>query len=384
MRIEVNTLRPGVSFTKPVYIEDDNLLVPAGIAVRKRDIQHLTSWGIYTVETEGEMILPRLDRSGATPAGIANNGVANTGVANNGAAIAHHEAGGEGEPYRGIVQSLEAVYTKLEAKTLPQSREMAEIAAALLRAVDAGKNRFASLVVEAASKPAAGKNAEARRAVYMAVLAVRMGAALRLSAPELEGLVNAAFLHGAGRPLPAPLLMGGNYGENEKAPFQAHFALSLKIAREYNWSLAGRFLSQHHEREDGAGWPGKAAGGTIDNGAKILAAVEAYTALSGGPSAPLSGQDALNRLVRETGRRYAAPVIKALAHALGVYPAGSFVALSDNAVAVVTEALAAAPLRPKIRIVIDGAGRKSASEAVIDLAQNKHLHIVRTVDAPVG
>jgi HD-GYP domain-containing protein (c-di-GMP phosphodiesterase class II) len=65
LRIEVSSLRPGVSFTKPVYIEDDNLLVPAGIAVRKRDIQHLTSWGIYTVETDGEMVFPCLDKVGA-------------------------------------------------------------------------------------------------------------------------------------------------------------------------------------------------------------------------------------------------------------------------------------------------------------------------------
>jgi HD-GYP domain-containing protein (c-di-GMP phosphodiesterase class II) len=384
VRIEVSTLRPGVSFTKPVYIEDDNLLVPAGIAVRKRDIQHLTSWGIYTVETDGEMVLPRLDRSVLDNPGDANLGDANNGAAQNAAAR-------ENEPYRRIVQSLEAVYAKLAAKTLPQSQEISGIAAALRRAMEEGKSRFAALAAETAAlaaetaaQSAAGKNAETGRAVFMAVLAVRMGAVLRLSASDLEGLVNAALLHGTGSPLPAPVLLGGTYGENEQAPLKAHFALPLKIAREYNWPLAGRILSQHHEWEDGRGWPGKAAGGTIENGAKILAAAEAYTALPGGASGPAAGQDALNRLVREMGRRYAPPVIKALARALAVYPAGSFVALNDNAVAVVMETAPAAPLRPKIRIVIDGAGRKSALGTVIDLAQNKNLHIVRAVDAPVG
>jgi HD-GYP domain-containing protein (c-di-GMP phosphodiesterase class II) len=77
VKVEVSSLRPGVSFSKPVYIEDDNLLVPAGIAVRKRDIQHLTSWGIYTVETEGQMIPPRLEKvSAAAPvnANLAGSG----------------------------------------------------------------------------------------------------------------------------------------------------------------------------------------------------------------------------------------------------------------------------------------------------------------------
>jgi HD-GYP domain-containing protein (c-di-GMP phosphodiesterase class II) len=56
--ITVNSLRPGQIFSKPVYIDDTNLLVPANIAVRKRDIQHLISWGIETVTTDGELVIP--------------------------------------------------------------------------------------------------------------------------------------------------------------------------------------------------------------------------------------------------------------------------------------------------------------------------------------
>jgi HD-GYP domain-containing protein (c-di-GMP phosphodiesterase class II) len=56
--ITVNSLRPGQIFSEPVYIDDTNLLVPANIPVRKRDIQHLISWGIETVTTDGDLVTP--------------------------------------------------------------------------------------------------------------------------------------------------------------------------------------------------------------------------------------------------------------------------------------------------------------------------------------
>jgi HD-GYP domain-containing protein (c-di-GMP phosphodiesterase class II) len=56
--ISVSSLRPGLTFTEPVYIDDINLLVPAHIAVRKKDIQQLVSWGIETVTTDGDVVIP--------------------------------------------------------------------------------------------------------------------------------------------------------------------------------------------------------------------------------------------------------------------------------------------------------------------------------------
>ncbi|MDR0386454.1 MAG: hypothetical protein LBH57_00320 [Treponema sp.] len=56
MKIPVSALRAGFIFSKPVYISDNNLLVPAGVEIREKDIEHLRSWDIETVETEGAII----------------------------------------------------------------------------------------------------------------------------------------------------------------------------------------------------------------------------------------------------------------------------------------------------------------------------------------
>ncbi len=70
-KIEVNTLRPGLKFSEPVYIEGDNILVPAGVPIREKDISRLDAWGIDTVETDGE-ILPSdsVEKAAGAEAGV--------------------------------------------------------------------------------------------------------------------------------------------------------------------------------------------------------------------------------------------------------------------------------------------------------------------------
>jgi hypothetical protein len=55
-KILVKDLKEGDVFSEPVYIEGNNILVPAGVAVRKKDIARLKAWGIEVVETEGDPV----------------------------------------------------------------------------------------------------------------------------------------------------------------------------------------------------------------------------------------------------------------------------------------------------------------------------------------
>ena len=63
-KVAVSTLKTGMAFSEPVYIEGNNLLVPAGVAIRKKDIERLKSWGIDMVQTDGAPVsdLPAKDK----------------------------------------------------------------------------------------------------------------------------------------------------------------------------------------------------------------------------------------------------------------------------------------------------------------------------------
>jgi hypothetical protein len=51
--IKVSNLHPGMKFDQPVFIEGDNILVPAGVAIKDKDIERLSRWDIEEVFTEG-------------------------------------------------------------------------------------------------------------------------------------------------------------------------------------------------------------------------------------------------------------------------------------------------------------------------------------------
>ena len=55
-KVAVKDIKEGTVFSDPVYIEGNNLFVPAGVAVRKKDLARLQSWGIESVETDGHPI----------------------------------------------------------------------------------------------------------------------------------------------------------------------------------------------------------------------------------------------------------------------------------------------------------------------------------------
>jgi hypothetical protein len=67
---------------------------------------------------------------------------------------------------------------------------------------------------------------------------------------------------------------------------------------------------------------------------------------------------------------------------MGIYPIGSIILLNNGALARVVEVVATAPLRPRIRILIDEFGKVFQQDEgdEIDLLVEKSLFIARAVD----
>ena len=54
--IDARTLKPGQVFSATVYSEGKNVLVPAMVPLRQKDIDLLLDWGIDYVATEGAIV----------------------------------------------------------------------------------------------------------------------------------------------------------------------------------------------------------------------------------------------------------------------------------------------------------------------------------------
>ncbi len=114
-------------------------------------------------------------------------------------------------------------------------------------------------------------------------LAVRLAKAAGLAGRDLTDVARAAALHDIGKiAVPeAVITKPGRLDPEEYALMRMHCDRGAKIVRHLGFLDGARDIIQsHHERWDGKGYPGGRAGEAIPLGARILAVVDSYDAMT--------------------------------------------------------------------------------------------------------
>ena len=364
-KVPIRNLKEGIIFTEPVFIEGDNLLVPAGVEVRKKDINRLVSWGVEYVETEGELIHPAIK----TPIVVKPDSLASSA------------------PYRGYLNMIEKMNQVCNNITAGISIEVIfinEISGQLLRSVREQRSAFISFILGGDIK---GRDM-AKSMVNTAILASLTAIELKLPNHRVLHTVTGALLHDMGMlRLPKNIVdKRGGLSPIELQRVQSHTLHSFKIAsKEMHFPAdVGAIVLQHHERWDGEGYPRGISGEEIDIGARIVSVADAFEAMiSQKPYRnPMIGYQAMKNLMADNLRRFDPNVIKAFITTMGIYPIGSMVLLNNGAYAKVIEVKSSSPLRPKVRVVLDSSGNVPAKEDsnIIDLLIDKNYFISKAVD----
>ncbi len=143
---------------------------------------------------------------------------------------------------------------------------------------------------------------------------------------------------------------------------------------------------QHHERENGAGYPNAIKSAAIHDLSRVVAVADAFAAATE-PRAYKRRKrpyDALEELIRLGSERlYDRVCIRALVESTGLFPVGSHVRLNTGDVAIVVGAHAQMVDRPIVSLY-----RRTLKglrpDAVIDLAEIKpwELHVIQAADPP--
>jgi hypothetical protein len=96
----------------------------------------------------------------------------------------------------------------------------------------------------------------------------------------------------------------------------------------------------------------------------------------------MMGYQAMKNLLSDNSRRFDPDVLKAFIQTMGIYPIGSIIFLNNGALGRVIEVHGDAPLRPKIRVLVDEFGKVFRQEEgdIIDLLTEKSLFIAKAVD----
>src|SRR5438105_1895600 len=134
---------------------------------------------------------------------------------------------------------------------------------------------------------------------------------------------------------------------------------------------------EHHEREQGQGYPQGLPGSAIHPHAKILGLVDTYTRLTSPrpPQARLLPHEAIREIVRSKHESFPSALIKALLSEISVFPPRTLVRLNTGEVGRVVGVNRNHPLRPKVEIISDSKGDRLPAPKLIDLSEAPFLYI---------
>ena len=182
---------------------------------------------------------------------------------------------------------------------------------------------------------APGKNYLAIHSMRTTILAIIIGTYLKLPNHRLIELGVAALLHEVGMlKLPTHIYLSKrSLNENEKKAIASHPIFGYSMLKSFNFPLAVCLAAlEHHERENGSGYPRQLSGEKIGLYSKIIAVVCSYEALSS--SRPhkeaKDGYTGMLELLKNEGKQYDDTIVRALVLSLSIYPIGLYVLLSNG------------------------------------------------------
>ncbi len=138
-------------------------------------------------------------------------------------------------------------------------------------------------------------------------------------------------------------------------------------------------IAQHHELQDGSGYPKGLKGDAIHPLARIVALVNHYDNLCNPVdiNKALTPHEALSQMFAQARTRFDANALQLMVRSLGVYPPGTIVRLSNDAIALVSSVNPQKPLRPWL-VVYDP--DTPASEAImLNLDQEPDINISKAL-----
>lgn len=204
-----------------------------------------------------------------------------------------------------------------------------------------------------ASQEYKDKNFLVRHSMRTTVLAIVIGLQLRMPLSKMIELGVSCILHEIGmlRLPPSVYMTDRKLTLGEKAQILKHPLYGYTIVKDLDFPLPIQLgILEHHEKENGTGYPRKLPSEKISTIAKIISVACSYEAIT----APRSYKnqrtefEAMIEVLKNPERQYDDTVIKALLYSVSLYPIGAYVYLTNRKIAIVIDTN---PDNPKFPVV---------------------------------
>ncbi len=226
------------------------------------------------------------------------------------------------------------------------------------------------------------KNFLVYHSIRSMILAIAIGMQLKMDQTKIVELGVATMLHEIGMLKISPQLYINNKPLTiaEKNQILTHPLLSYNILQEYSFSqpiLLG--VLDHHERENGSGYPRHRSGAEISFYARIIAVACSFEAIT----APRkfkearSPYEAMIEMMKNENKLYDDTVLKALLYSLSLYPIGAYVYLASGQAAQVVDVSPTNPTNPIVQLMNE---KDSKGNYKLVQTDSQTLKIVRVME----
>jgi HD-GYP domain-containing protein (c-di-GMP phosphodiesterase class II) len=365
----IKDIPEGSFFSKPVFLDEHFIVTAPEINFSKELLRTIVEWEFRELMSDGE---PQEDYSGSEDvAQEAEGGIVEKAFLSDG-----EQLRGAEKFYREFLKYVESIFTLVATK---KELHFSQIAQRMKELCDITKENRPYLLRVMKNDIAEGQNYLSTHALKSTIIAVIIGSFLKLPNHRLIELGVAAILHEIGmiKLPPQTYLSNRPLSPQERKLILSHPILSFNILKSFDFPLVVSLAAlEHHERENGTGYPQKLTSEKISLYSKIIAVACSYEALTS--SRPhkdaKDGYSGMLDLLKNEGKQYDDTIVKALVFSLSIYPIGLYVLLSNGKKGQVVDVN---PENPKFPMVLlFGELTPDGKNKIIETSQDG-LHIER-------
>ena len=333
-------LQEGVFFSKDVFLDKKFILLTPATAVSLEFIRELKEWEFLKIYSEGEQ----------TETSVISSAQSEDEDKDRQQSSSDAESGGDASRDSSQTDTDDSIYAQVERTYLGFQNFIAEVYTQYvtkkelqLQAISDKVKELCEFIKEyrkyvlriQPSQENRDKNYLVVHSMRSTVFAIVIGQQLKFPIHKLIELGVSTILHEIGMVrLPPQVYMGKKeLTPIEKNAILTHPVISYNILREFSFPLNICLgVLEHHERENGEGYPRKLAKDKISIYAKIIAVACSYEAMTA--NRPFKeARDAFTGIIdlmKNPGKQYDDMVIRALLFSLSLYPIGIYVLLSND------------------------------------------------------
>ena len=365
----LNGITKGKFFSEDVFLSKNFILASPEMAISEAVIGFLKEWEFQEIYSTGDILDDYAADGSSETEGVESSEAT---------MISDHEKIMNAEEfYTSFEKYVENLFTRVSIKNEIDYSSIAEkikISCEIIK-----EDRRYLLRVQ--KKPAAGPNSNylVSHSVKTTIVAIIIGLFLKLPNHRLIELGISALLHDIGmiKVPPQVYLSNRPLNINERRAIMTHPLLGFNMLKSFDFPLnISLGALEHHERENGSGYPQKLTGDKISLYAKIIAVACSYDALS--TKRPhkeaKDGYTGMLELLKNEGKQYDDTMVRALVFSLSIYPIGLYVLLSSGRKGQVVDVN---PENPRFPIVqVFGELTPDGKNKVIETSQD-NIYIIR-------